>query len=97
MNPTLADILAASERIRDAIVLTPVVPALALRDRLPCAVHLKLENTQRTGSFKDRGALNRMLALSGEERTAGIVTAARETMHRRSHTTVPGSGSRSKS
>lgn len=76
MSPALTDILAARERIRDAIVLTPVLPALALRDRLPCAVHLKLENTQRTGSFKDRGALNRMLALSAEERTRGIVTAS---------------------
>ena len=76
MSPALADILAARARIRDAIVMTPVVPALALRDRLACTVHLKLENTQRTGSFKDRGALNRMLALSGEERTRGIVTAS---------------------
>lgn len=70
------DILAARERIADGIVRTPVVPALALAGRVPAALHLKLENVQRTGSFKDRGALNRLLALSTEERSRGIVTAS---------------------
>jgi len=74
--PTLADIRAARERLRDGIVATPVVPALALRDRLPCALHLKLENAQRTGSFKDRGALNRLLDLTPAERARGVVTAS---------------------
>lgn len=73
---TLDDIRAARERIRDGIVMTPLVPALALADRLPCPVHLKLESTQRTGSFKDRGALNRLLALTPEERQRGVVTAS---------------------
>jgi threonine dehydratase len=74
--PTISDIRFARERIRDGIVLTPVVPALALRDRLPCDAWLKLENTQRTGSFKDRGALNRLLDLTPEERKRGVVTAS---------------------
>ena len=74
--PDLADIRTARERIQDAIVCTPSVPALALRDQLPCALHLKLENLQRTGSFKDRGALNRLLDLTSEERSRGIVTAS---------------------
>ena len=74
--PNLADIRAARERIRDAIVPTPLIPALALRDRLPCALHLKLENLQRTGSFKDRGALNRMLDLTSDQRRCGVVTAS---------------------
>lgn len=74
--PSLADILSAQSRITDAIVRTPTTPALALRDRLPCALHLKLENLQRTGSFKDRGALNRLLDLSDAERKRGIVTAS---------------------
>lgn len=55
---------------------TPVVPALALRDRLRAPLHLKLENLQRTGSFKDRGALNRLLALGAEDRKRGVVTAS---------------------
>ncbi|HET6680019.1 MAG TPA: threonine ammonia-lyase [Gemmatimonadaceae bacterium] len=74
--PTAADIHDAHDRIRDGIVMTPVLPALALADRLPCALHLKLESMQRTGSFKDRGALNRLLALTDEERRRGIVTAS---------------------
>lgn len=74
--PTLTDIRAARERIHEGIVATPVVPALALRERLPAALHLKLENAQRTGSFKDRGALNRMLDLTPEERRRGVVTAS---------------------
>ena len=76
MSLTLADIRAARERISDGIVSTPVVPALALRERLPCALHLKLESVQRTGSFKDRGALNRLLDLTAEERSRGVVTAS---------------------
>ena len=74
--PTLSDIHSARERIRDGVVPTPVVPALALRNRLPCDAWLKLENTQRTGSFKDRGALNRLLDLTPEERKRGVVTAS---------------------
>lgn len=73
---TRDDILGARERIGDGIVRTPVVPALALGSRVPGALHLKLESAQRTGSFKDRGALNRLLALSSEERKRGIVTAS---------------------
>ncbi len=66
----------ARDRIATGIVATPVVPALALGDRVPAALHLKLENTQRTGSFKDRGALNRMLELTAVKRQRGVVTAS---------------------
>lgn len=76
MSVTLKDIREARERIRAGTVLTPVVPALALRERLPCALHLKLESAQRTGSFKDRGALNRLLDLDADERSRGVVTAS---------------------
>lgn len=76
MGITRNDILEARERIGGGVVTTPVVPALALADRVAGALHLKLESAQRTGSFKDRGALNRLLALSAEERTRGIVTAS---------------------
>lgn len=76
MTPTLADIQRARELIGAAIVRTPLVPALALRDRVAGSLFLKLENLQRTGSFKDRGALNRLLALSAEERARGVVTAS---------------------
>jgi len=73
---TVADIQAARERIAGGIVRTPTVPALGLRAELPSAVYLKLENVQRTGSFKDRGALNRLLLLTADERRRGVVTAS---------------------
>ncbi|HRP08373.1 MAG TPA: threonine ammonia-lyase, partial [Gemmatimonadales bacterium] len=74
--PTIDDINAARSRLDDVIVRTPLVPALALREVLPCNVHLKLENAQRTGSFKDRGALNRLLGLDVGQRARGVVTAS---------------------
>lgn len=69
-------IRAARERIAGGVVVTPVVEALGLRDRTPCPTWLKLESLQRTGSFKDRGALNRLLQLNDAERARGIVTAS---------------------
>ena len=74
--PTLADIQAARDRIQSGIVVTPCVAALAFNDVVPCRFHLKLENLQRTGSFKDRGALNRLLDLSNEQKEHGVVTAS---------------------
>ena len=76
MSLNLSDVRFARGRIGDGVVATPVLPALALRERLPCALHLKLESAQRTGSFKDRGALNRLLDLTPEERGRGVVTAS---------------------
>jgi len=73
---TREDILAARVRIRDGILETPCIPARALEAMLPGRIYLKLENLQRTGSFKDRGALNRLLDLSDAERVHGVVTAS---------------------
>jgi threonine dehydratase len=72
----LADIRSARERIADSVVYSPAIPMLALGDRLPGRCFLKLENVQRTGSFKDRGALNRLLDLDESERARGVVTAS---------------------
>ena len=74
--PTLADVRAARERIRDAVVLTPLVRGTGLEDAIGAALYIKLESLQRTGSFKDRGALNRLLDLSADERARGVVTAS---------------------
>jgi threonine dehydratase len=74
--PTPADVRAAYERIKSGIVLTPCVPALGFSDAIPCTVHLKLESLQRTGSFKDRGSLNRILDLTPEQKQRGVVTAS---------------------
>lgn len=72
----LADIHAARGRIRPGIVQTPCKASLAFEAEIPCRLFWKFENLQRTGSFKDRGALNRLLLLSPEERARGVVTAS---------------------
>ena len=76
MSIDIRGVREAAERIREVVVRTPVVPALPLRDRLPCAVHLKLESLQRTGSFKDRGAANRLLAMGADDGRRSLVTAS---------------------
>ncbi len=72
----LADVHAARGRIRNGIVQTPCKPSQSFQDEVPCHLYWKFENLQRTGSFKDRGALNRLLLLSAEERGKGVVTAS---------------------
>ena len=71
-----ADIEAARKRIRDQVKVTPCKPSEALSDATGADVYLKLENLQHTGSFKARGALNRLLRLSDEERRRGVVAAS---------------------
>ena len=70
------DVLQARGRIAGGVTLTPCPEARALPELVPGRTHLKLENLQRTGSFKDRGALNRLLDLSEAERKRGVVTAS---------------------
>jgi threonine dehydratase len=74
--PTLADIRAARERIRTLARVTPVYSSETLGRRSGRAVFLKAENLQRTGSFKIRGAVNKVATLSDAERAAGVVTAS---------------------
>lgn len=66
----------AAERIHGHITGTPLIRALALDEFLKCRVHLKLENMQVTGSFKFRGAMNRILKMSPRDRERGIITAS---------------------
>lgn len=73
---SLADVRQARERIRDQLVLTPCAQADAFGELFGGHAWFKLENLQRTGSFKERGALNRLLLLSEEERRGGVVTAS---------------------
>jgi threonine dehydratase len=69
------DVIAAAARIADGVARTPTVQADALAARLGLAsLALKLETLHRTGSFKERGALNRLLALDAAERRAGVIT-----------------------
>lgn len=71
--PTLADVRAAAERIRGAVRDTDCDPSITLSDIAGCQLWLKFENLQFTGSFKERGALNRLLALDEDERARGVI------------------------
>lgn len=74
---SLGDIYLAQARLRPYIESTPLVPAGDLPGvRASAGVYLKLENLQRTRSFKVRGALNKLLALSQEARARGVVAAS---------------------
>jgi len=73
---TLNDVRSALDRIRGAIYVTPCTRSHALSELTAGSLFLKLENLQRTGAFKERGALNKLLTLTPEERERGLVTAS---------------------
>ncbi len=70
---TLGTIRKAASTIAGTVPHTPTVPALYLSRRLGCELYLKLENQHLTGSFKDRGTLNRIKHLTAEQASAGII------------------------
>jgi threonine dehydratase len=70
---TLADIRAAAQRIAGRVQRTPTLPCDALSRATGAEVTLKLETLQATGSFKERGAANRLALLSEAERHAGVI------------------------
>jgi threonine dehydratase len=73
---TLQDIQAARGRIAGHVVLTPCTPSETFGEMFGGHAWFKFENLQRTGSFKERGALNRMLLLSDDERRRGVIAAS---------------------
>ena len=75
-GPTLADIKAARSRIGSLARVTPMYSSETLSRRAGRPVLLKAENLQRTGSFKIRGAVNKLSTLGDAEREAGVVTAS---------------------
>lgn len=72
----LQEIVAARARLDGVVHRTPLEYSTALSERTGRHVYLKLENVQRTGSFKIRGAYNRVACLTDDERTRGIATAS---------------------
>lgn len=74
--PNLADLEAARARISGHARVTPVFASETLSRRAGRTVQLKAENLQRTGSFKIRGAVNKISTLTEEERAAGVVAAS---------------------
>lgn len=73
---TLADIQAARRRIGARIFFSPCARSETLSRMIGCELYLKLENLQMTGSFKDRGALNKILLLDDNQKAAGIIAAS---------------------
>ncbi len=76
MSVTYADILAARERIKGQVDHTPARHSRRLSELTGAEVWVKFDNLHYTGSFKERGALNRLLLLSPEERKRGVVAAS---------------------
>src|SRR5438874_7187491 len=72
----LADILAARERLRGSIYESPCPHSHMLSELTGQQIYLKLENLQMTGSFKERGALNRIGTLTPEQATRGVIAAS---------------------
>lgn len=71
--PSFSEVEEAAARLKCVAVRTPLVESPLLSERGRARVFLKLETLQRTGSFKFRGAYNRLVQLSPEERRRGVV------------------------
>ena len=74
--PTLCDIQSAADRIAGAIIHTPTLRSRTLSDITGADIWLKFENLQFTAAYKERGALNKLLALDESERARGVVAAS---------------------
>ena len=73
---TVQDVLAARDRIRGNVAVTPCPLSEPFSDLCGAQVYFKMENLQRTGSFKERGAANKFALLTAEERKRGVVAAS---------------------
>src|SRR5271156_5762059 len=76
MTLSLAAIEQARRRLQGIIKPTPLMPSATLSQMLDAEVLLKLENLQRTGSFKIRGAYNRVAILTPDESAHGVIAAS---------------------
>ena len=74
--PTIDDIRAAAQRIQGAVIHTPTLMSRTISDIVGAEVWLKFENLQFTGAYKERGALNKLLQLTDEERGRGVIAAS---------------------
>jgi len=74
--PTIDDIRAAATRIDGAVIRTPMLVSKTLSDVIGAEVWLKFENLQFTAAYKERGALNKLLQLTPEERARGVIAAS---------------------
>ena len=74
--PTIDDIRAAARRIDGAVIRTPMLVSRTLSEIIGAQVWLKFENLQFTAAYKERGALNKLLQLTDEERERGVIAAS---------------------
>ena len=74
--PTIDDVRAAAARIEGAVIKTPMLRSRVLSDLVEADIWLKFENLQFTAAYKERGALNKLLQLSDEERQRGVIAAS---------------------
>ena len=74
--PTIEDIRTAAQRIDGAVVRTPMLVSKTLSEIIGAEVWLKFENLQFTAAYKERGALNKLLQLTPEERARGVIAAS---------------------
>src|SRR3954470_13110766 len=73
---TLQSIEKARERIADAIYRSPCPYSLSLSRLCGCEIYCKFDHLQMTGSFKERGARNKLLQLTDDEKRAGVIAAS---------------------
>src|SRR5437764_5081754 len=73
---TLTEIQEARERIGDAIYHSPAPYSLSLSRLCGAEIHCKLDHLQMTGSFKERGARNRLISLDEAQKKAGVIAAS---------------------
>src|SRR5687767_3074913 len=76
ISVTVDDVKRARTAIRDHTSLSPCVRSHSLSARSGCTLYLKMENLQRTGAYKDRGAMNAVLRLNDAHRKAGVIAAS---------------------
>jgi threonine dehydratase len=76
LDVSLAGVQRARARIRDFIFLSPCLRSAELTRMTGQEIYLKLDNLQRTGAFKERGALNKILTLSDAEKRRGVIAAS---------------------
>jgi threonine dehydratase len=73
---TLSHIQSALDRVRSSIYVSPCTRSETFSELTGNSIYLKLENRQRTGAYKERGALNKLLSLTAEERSQGVIAAS---------------------
>src|SRR6202045_5366497 len=73
---TLADIKAARRRIASGVFVTPCPESIPLSEITDMQIFCKLDNLQRTGSFKERGARNALVQLSADQKKRGVIAAS---------------------